>query len=72
MRLTAEGIRIPGKPFRSFAARWPEIASVEMTDAAVQIRTRAGRVRRLDLLDLENAAEVRVALEEARRRAKSC
>ena len=72
MRLTAEGIRIPGKPFRSFAARWAEIAAVDVTNAAAQIRTRAGRTRRLDLIDLENAAEVRVALEEAQRRVKSC
>ena len=72
MRLTADGIRIPGKPFRSFTARWGEIASVEVANAAAEIRTRAGRVRHLDLLDLENAAEVRVALEEAQRRVKSC
>jgi len=72
MRLTDEGIRIPGKPFRSFSARWAEISSVEVSSAAAQVRTHAGRVRRLDLLDLENAADVRVALEEAQRRVKSC
>ena len=72
MRLTADGIRIPGKPFRSFEARWPEIASVRVTDSSAEVRTRAGRVRRLDLADLENAAEVRAAFEEAQRRVKSC
>jgi hypothetical protein len=72
MRLTADGIHIPGKPFRSFAAQWGEIAAVTMSDSAAEIRTRAGRLRRLDLADLENAAEVRVALKEAQRRVQSC
>ncbi len=68
MRLSDDGLTIPGKPFMSFRARWPEIAAVRVTNASAEIRTRAGRVRRLDLLDLENAAEVRTALEEAQRR----
>jgi len=72
MRLTADGIHIPGKPFRSFGARWGDIAAVEVNDASAHIRTHAGRVRRLNLLDLENAAEVRGALAEAQRRVKSC
>ena len=72
MRLTADGIHIAGKPFRSFTARWGEIAEVTMADSSAEIRTHAGRVRRLDLADLENAAEVRVALKEAQRRVQSC
>jgi len=51
-----------------FAPRWKEIAAVNVTDASAEIRTRAGRVRRLDLLDLETAAEVRIALQEAQHR----
>ena len=72
MRLTADRIHIPGKPFRSFTARWTDIAAVRLTDASAEIRTRTGRVRRLDLGDLENAAEVRVALKEAQQRVQSC
>jgi hypothetical protein len=72
MRLTADSIRIPGKPFRSFDAAWAEIAAIEVNNASAQIRTHAGRVRRLDLLDLENADEVRTAFAEAQRRIESC
>jgi hypothetical protein len=68
MRLSDEAIVIPGKPFRSFRATWRDIAAVTIDETAAAIRTRRGRVRRLDLRDLENAAEVRRALEEARRR----
>ena len=68
MRLTDEGICIPGKPFMSFRARWKEVTAVNISDTSAEIRTRPGRVRRLNLRDLENAAEVRAALQEARRR----
>ncbi len=68
MRLTDEGISIPGKPFRSFRARWKDVTAVDISDKSAEIRTRPGRVRRLNMIDLENAAEVRAALQEARRR----
>jgi hypothetical protein len=68
MRLTNEGLCVPGKPFMSFRARWKDVAAVNISDAFAEIRTRSGRVRRLNLRDLENAAEVRVALQEAQRR----
>jgi hypothetical protein len=68
MRLTADGIDVPGKPFVSFRARWKDIAAVTVSNASAEIRTRHGRIRRVDLSDLENAAEVRVALQEAQRR----
>ena len=71
MRLSNDGITIPGKPFMSFRAHWEEIAAVHVTNASAEIRTRTGRVRRLNLLDLENAAEVRVALQEAQRRVEA-
>jgi len=68
MRLTADGIDVPGKPFMAFRARWKDIAAVRVSKTSAEIHTRRGQVRRLDLLDLENAAEVRVALQEAQRR----
>jgi hypothetical protein len=71
MRLTDEGILVPGKPFMSFRARWKDIAAVRLSDASAEIRTRQGHVRRLDLLDLENAAEVRAALQDAQRRVEA-
>ena len=71
MRLTADGIDVPGKPFRAFRAKWKDIAAVTVSRAAAEIRTHHGRIRRVDLLDLENAAEVRVALQEAQRRVEA-
>jgi hypothetical protein len=71
MRLSDDGIHVPGKPFLSFRARWKDITAVRISETFAEIRTRAGHVRRLDLLDLENAAEVRVALQEAQRRVEA-
>ena len=71
MRLTDEGICIPGKPFMSFRARWKDVAAVDISDAFAEIRTRSGRLRRLNLRDFENAAEVRAALQEARQRVEA-
>jgi hypothetical protein len=53
------------KPFK---ARWDEIAEIVVTEREATIRTRTGRVRRLNLADLEHAAEIRAALQEASRR----
>lgn len=71
MCVTDAGIYVPGKPFRSFRARWGEIAAVNVGDRSADIRTREGHVRRLDLLDLENAAEVKAALKDAQRRVQA-
>jgi len=71
MRLSDGGIHVPGKPFMSFRTRWKDITAVRISETFAEIRTRAGHVRRLDLLDLENAAEVRVALQEAQRRVEA-
>jgi len=71
MRVTDAGIYVPGKPFRSFRAGWGEIAAVNVGDRSADIRTREGRVRRLDLLDLENAAEVKAVLKDAQRRVQA-
>ncbi|HEX5473457.1 MAG TPA: hypothetical protein VFX12_02250 [Vicinamibacterales bacterium] len=55
------------RPFRRrFRARWDEIVAIEIGEREARIRRRDGRVRRFDLADLENAEEVRRALEGAR------
>lgn len=68
MRLSDDGIYVGGKPFMGLSARWKDITALNIAERFAEIRTRAGRVRRLDLLDLENAAEVRAALQEGQRR----
>jgi hypothetical protein len=71
LALTEIVTSVAGKPFMAFRATWKDIAGVTVGDASAEIRTRVGRIRRVDLLDLENAAEVRAALYEAQRRARA-
>jgi len=66
LRISAEGIYVSGRPFNTFTARWPDIAAIVVTERSAEIRTRHGRVRRLDLADLENADAIRAAFEDAR------
>jgi hypothetical protein len=68
LRITAEGVWVGGRPFRSWSAPWHDIATIEVGERDAEIRTRTGRRRRIDLLDMENAADVRAALIEARAR----
>jgi hypothetical protein len=68
LRVSDDGIYLGGPPFKRFRARWNEITHIAIDENAGTIRTRAGRTRGLDLKDLENAAAVRAALEEAARR----
>jgi hypothetical protein len=65
LRISAEGIYVGGRPFSAFSAPWRDIAAIVVDRRAGEIRTRSGRVRRLDLADLENADAVRAALEDA-------
>jgi hypothetical protein len=66
--LSDQGISVGGRPFQRFRAAWDDIAAISVTQQAAEIRTRTGRVRRLDLADLQNAERVRAGLEEANRR----
>lgn len=68
VRINPDGIYIGGKPFRTFSASWPDLAAISITSTAVEVRTRRGRVRRVDLGDLENADDVRAAFEAGHRR----
>jgi hypothetical protein len=65
LRLSAEGIYVGGRPFNTFTARWRDIAAIVVTERSAEIRTRNGRVRRINLADLENADAVRAAIEDA-------
>lgn len=68
VKITAEGIYVGAKPFRGLKARWPDIASISIAGQVAEVRTRTGRVRRVDLADLRNAEEVRAAFVEGRER----
>jgi hypothetical protein len=66
MRITDEGLYVPGRPFRGFTTSWQNLVRIQITEREIALVRRDGRTRRLDLQDLENAAEVRDALITAR------
>ena len=68
VRITAEGIYVGARPFRGLNARWADVASISAAGQVAEVRTRGGRVRRVDLTDLRNAEEVRAAFAEGSRR----
>ena len=70
LRVDENGIFVGGRPFkvRKLDAPWADVKSVEVGERWGVIATRSGRVRKLDLPDIEGEAHVRHALREAQRR----
>jgi hypothetical protein len=68
LRVDDEGLYVGGKPFRSLRAKWPDVKSIEIGDRFGVVTLKNGRVRKLDLPDLEGSTHVRSALGEAQRR----
>jgi hypothetical protein len=70
LRITEDGLFVAGRPFkaRRLDAAWDELSSIDVGARWAVVTTRAGRTRKLDLDDLEDAARVRGALTEARQR----
>ena len=68
LRIEDEGLYVGGKPFRSLRAKWSEIANIDVGERWGTITLKNGRVRKLDLPDLEGSHHVRAALAEAKLR----
>jgi len=66
LRVDDGGVTAGAKFFRTFSARWKEIADISVGDSDARIRTRDGREQRFNLKNLTKAAEVRDALLAAR------
>jgi hypothetical protein len=66
LRVDADGITVPGGPFRRLTLTWPEVASIEVDDRSALVTAIDGRKQRLNLTDAINAAAVREALAAAR------
>ena len=66
LRVGAEGISMPGKPFQRLTLTWPEVQSIEMDDRAAVITAIDGRSKRIDLHDAVHPKGVREALLAAR------
>lgn len=68
LRVTAEGISVPRRPFGRFSVGWGNVRALRVDAREAIVEARDGRSHRIDLLDLENAGDVVSAFEEARRR----
>ncbi|MGH9407863.1 MAG: hypothetical protein ACRD1V_00255 [Vicinamibacterales bacterium] len=70
LKITETGLSVGGRPFRHrrLHATWSELASIDVGNRWAVISARSGRVRKLDLKDLDGAEHVRAALEAARER----
>jgi len=68
LRVDEEGLYVGGKPFRSLRATWDEIAAIDVAERWGTITLKNGRVRKLDLPDLEGSHHVRAALAAAQQR----
>jgi hypothetical protein len=70
LRVSDGGLYVPGRPFKARAIRgaWTDVKSIDVTERWAVVTTPSGRVRKLDLSDLEDAAAVRAALEQAQLR----
>jgi hypothetical protein len=68
LRVDEEGLYVGGKPFRSLHAKWGEIAAIDVAERWGTITLKNGRVRKLDLPDLEGSHHVRAALAAAQQR----
>ncbi len=65
LHIDDSGVRIGGKPFRTFFAAWPDIAAITLAPGLAEVHTRAGATRRLHLDDLHDTERVRAALAAA-------
>jgi hypothetical protein len=68
LRVSAEGIRVPGKQFRRMTLTWAEVASIEVDDRWASVTSTGGRTIRIDLRDVLQPNAVREALASARTR----
>ena len=66
LRVSAEGISVPVRPFSRVTLAWPEVSSIDLDDRYATVVAIDGRKQRLDLSDMIHASAVRDALMQAR------
>jgi hypothetical protein len=66
LRITDDGITIGGRWFRTFTARWSEIARIELADKSASLVMKSGRTEVFDLVDIRHGNDVTRALTRAR------
>ena len=67
LRVSAEGISLPVRPFSRMTLTWPEVSSIDIDDRSATVVAIDGRTQRLDLSDMLHAGAVRDALMQANR-----
>lgn len=66
LRVTADHISFPRRPFFRTTLTWPEVASIDIGDRYATVTATNGRSHRFDLSDLIDATGIRDALMQAR------
>lgn len=66
LRVSAEGISVPGRFFRRLTRPWAEVASIETDHRAAVVTAIDGRSQRIDLSDAFQPTAIREALMSAR------
>jgi len=66
LRVSADGITVPGKPFNRLTLAWAEVASIDVDERWAAITATDGRTRKIDLSDVFQPQAVREALTSAR------
>jgi hypothetical protein len=66
LRVSADAITVPGRPFNRMTLAWAEVASIDVDDRWATITAIDGRTRKIDLSDVLQPQAVRDALASAR------
>ncbi|MBY0496040.1 MAG: hypothetical protein K2Y23_17680 [Cyanobacteria bacterium] len=66
LRVSAEGISLPVKPFSRLSLAWSEVDAILIDDRYAKVTATDGRSQRLDLSGLLHASAARDALMQAR------
>ncbi|MEO8452708.1 MAG: hypothetical protein ABI647_23145 [Gemmatimonadota bacterium] len=66
--LADDDLTVGGPPWRRFRVRWADLADISITPSTARLRSVTGKTRNISFEDLENAADVRAALEVAQKR----
>jgi hypothetical protein len=72
LRIDQAGVELRLFFRRTLRIPWKELAAIEIGDRDATIRARDGRAGRLNLADLDNAQDIRRALQSARGRIEGC
>jgi hypothetical protein len=65
LRVDADGISLPTKPFRRLALKWAEVAAIDIGERYARVTAQDGRTQRIDLTDVVQPQKIRDALTAA-------